>query len=87
MGVTNVCVFWVVRILIGGFYFIFKPLKVSTSLPNRVFFFFFFFFQFCDLAKLAIIHKRNLPTLQVREESQTFFKILLYFGNSLEPII
>jgi hypothetical protein len=48
----------------------------------------FFSFQFCDVATVAIIHKREEPNLAAGQiGEQNFLRILLYFGDMQEPIV
>jgi hypothetical protein len=49
---------------------------------------FILFFQFCDVARVAIIHKRKEPNLAAGQRGeQNFFRILLYFGDLQELIV
>jgi hypothetical protein len=46
----------------------------------------FFWWQFCDVATVAISHKRNYPNLaKVREERGTNSRSLLSLGDVLKP--
>ncbi len=46
------------------------------------------FFQFCDVAKLVIIHKKIQPNLARDQKwKQKSLRILLYFGYLLEPFV
>jgi hypothetical protein len=67
----------------------FNESKLKSTNRQVLFVFILKIKQFCDVAKLEFIHKRNYPNFSYRSERKVekMKNYAIYFSNLLEPIV